>query len=185
VEERILGLGQPLGPRRLLMMVDGAMAFFFNARMLEKEVEGFRRRRLALSSVPVYPIFVLVLLSYAGSRALGLEAPAAVDVLAVAWVFPNYLRQAALQIVSSNVHYFEDVENIHQETQVLRPWFLWPLQLLCFNFGATHSLHHYVVEQPFYLRGLVAPRVVPAMRRHGIRYNDVGTFLRANRFRMA
>jgi hypothetical protein len=185
VEERILGLGQPFGPRRLLMMIDGAMAFFLNARMLEKEVEGFRRHSLALASIPIYPIFVLVLLSFFGFRALGLPAPGAIDVLAVAWVFPNYLRQAALQIVSSNVHYFEDVESVHQETQVLSPWFLWPLQLLCFNFGTTHSLHHYVVEQPFYVRQLVAPRVLPAMRRHGVRFNDVGTFFRANRFRVA
>jgi fatty acid desaturase len=185
VEERILGLGQPLAPRRLLMMVDGAAAFFLNARTLEREVEGFRRRRLALASIPVYPVFVLVLLSYFGFRAFGLDAPGAIDVLAFAWVFPNYIRQAALQIVSSNVHYFEDVESVHQETQVLSPWFFWPLQLLCFNFGTTHSLHHYVVEQPFYLRQLAAPRVLPAMRRHGVRFNDVGTFFRANRFRIA
>jgi fatty acid desaturase len=185
VEERLLGLGQPLGPRRILMMVDGAMAFLLNARRLEREVPGFRRRSLALASLPVYPIFALVLVIHLGGRAFGVPVPEAIDVLAVAWVFPNYLRQAALQIVSSNVHYYEDVRGPGEETQVLRPAFLWPLQLFCFNFGTTHSFHHYVVDQPFYVRQLIAPFVLPALAKYGQRFNDLGTFSRANRFQAA
>jgi fatty acid desaturase len=185
VEERLLGLGQPLGPRRVLGMVDGAMAYFLNARRLQQEIPGFHRRSLALAALPVYPIFAAVLLSYLGGRALGVPVPRAIDVLAVAWVFPNYLRQASLQIVSSNVHYYEDVRSLREETQVLRPLFLWPLQIFCFNFGTTHSFHHYVVDQPFYLRQLIAPWVLPALAKYGQRFNDVGTFRRANRYRLA
>jgi len=66
----------------------------------------------------------------------------------VAWVFPNYLRQAALQIVSSNVHYYEDVRGVREETQVLRPFFFWSLQVFCFNFGTTHSFHHSSWSRP-------------------------------------
>ena len=185
VEERLLGLGQPFGPRRLLVMVDGAMAFLLNARRLQKEIPDFRRSSLALAALPVYPIFAAVLVSYLGGNALGIPVPVPIEVLAVTWVFPNYLRQASLQIVSSNVHYYEDVKALREETQVLRPCFLWPLQLFCFNFGTTHSFHHYVVEQPFYVRQLIAPWVLPALARYGQRFNDVGTFLRANRFRTA
>jgi fatty acid desaturase len=185
VEERLLGLGQPLGPTRILGMIDGAMAFLLNARRLQKEIPGFRRSSLALASLPVYPIFALVLVSYLGGQAFGIPLPGAIDVLAVAWVFPNYIRQASLQIVSSNVHYYEDVGTVREETQVLRPFFLWPLQLFCFNFGTTHSFHHYVVDQPFYVRQLIAPWVLPALAKYGQRFNDVGTFLRANRFRAA
>ena len=196
VEERLLGLGQPWGLRRLLGTVDGAMAFLLHARTLEREVPGFRRRELALASLPFYPLFAFVLVSFLVYHALALVPgyePSAwlasvlpgVNVLAVAWVFPNYLRQAALQVVSSNVHYYEDVRSIGEETQVLRPLFLWPLQLFCFNFGTTHSFHHYVVEQPFYLRQLLSPWVLPALRKYGVRFNDVGTFFRANRFREA
>jgi hypothetical protein len=185
VEERLLGLGQRLGLRRLLVMVDGAMAFLLNARRLEEEVPGFRRSGLALAAMPVYPIFAFVLVGFLGGRILGIPVPGAIEVLAVAWVLPNYLRQAALQIVSSNVHYYEDVRGLSEETQVLRPLFLWPLQLFCFNFGTTHSFHHYVVEQPFYVRQLIAPWVLPALAKYGQRFNDVGTFLRANRFRAA
>jgi fatty acid desaturase len=194
VEERLLGLGQPWGPRRLVVMIDGAMAFLLNARALEKEVPGFDRRALALASLPFYPVFAFVLLSYLVSHALVALVPGyvpsawyssiapAVDVLAIGWVFPNYIRQAALQIVSSNVHYYEDVKGVDQETQILRPAFLWPLQVFCFNFGTTHSFHHYVVDQPFYLRQLLCPWVLPAMRKYGVRFDDLGTFLRANRF---
>jgi fatty acid desaturase len=197
VEERLLGLGQPWGFRRLLGTIDGTMAFLLNARALEEQIPGFDRRSLALASLPAYPIFVFVLMSFLVCHVLlalspGYEQSAwlvaaspGIDVLAVAWVFPNYLRQAALQAVSSNVHYFEDVTSIHEETQVLRPLFLLPLQLFCFNFGTTHSFHHYVVDQPFYVRQLIAPSVLPTMREHGVRFDDVGTFLRANRFRSA
>ncbi|HJS74825.1 MAG TPA: fatty acid desaturase [Vicinamibacteria bacterium] len=181
VEERLLGLGQAHGPRRILVMADGAMAFLLNARLLEKEIPGFRRSSLAIASFPVYPVFAAVLVSYVLCRVLGVEAPAAIDVLAVAWVFPNYLRQASLQIVSSNVHYYESSGTVRDETQVLRPFFLWPLQAFCFNFGTTHSFHHYVVEQPFFIRQLIAPWVLPALARYGHRFNDTGTFLRANR----
>lgn len=193
VEERLLGLGEPWGVRRILVMVDGAMAFLLNARILEQEIPGFRRRELALASVPVYPVFALVLGSYVVGRAVALFIPdfspfagfSAIEVMAMAWVFPNTVRQAALQIVSSNVHYYGEVKGVHAETQVLCPLLLWPLQLFCFNFGATHSFHHFVVDQPFYLRQLLSPWVLPAMRKYGVRFNDLGTFVRANRFRTA
>jgi hypothetical protein len=53
------------------------------------------------------------------------------------------------------------------------------------NFGTTHSFHHYVVEQPFYVRRLISRWVLPALAKYGQRFNDVGTFLRGNRFRVA
>jgi len=192
VEERLLGLGTPWGIRRLLMSVDGFLAFMLNARTLEEEIPDFRRRDLALAAIPFYPAFAFVLVSfciYRAELALGLTPSLvlqtlypAISLLAVAWVFPNYLRQTALQIVSSNVHYYEDVRSIHEETQVLHPFYLWPLQLFCFNFGTTHSAHHYVVEQPFYVRQLIAPWVLPYLKKSGVRENDTATFRRANRF---
>lgn len=194
VEERLLGLGMPWGLKRLAATVDGTLAFLVSGRRLAREVPGFEKRDLARAAMPVYPVFVLVLAVFLASHGLRLLVPGyepsavlvaihpAIDLLAVAWVFPNYLRQASLQLVSSNVHYYEDVSSIDEETQVLRPVWLWPLQLFCFNFGSTHLLHHYVVEQPFYLRQLVAWRVLPRLAELGVRVNDVATFRRANRF---
>ncbi len=58
----------------------------------------------------------------------------------------------------------------------------WPLQLFCFNFGSTHAIHHFVVGQPFYLRQMIAPQAHDVMREIGVRFNDLGTFKRANRW---
>ena len=193
VEERLVGLGMPWGLRRFVVSVDGLMSVLLNGRQLGRDIPDFRRRALALACLPFYPLFLLVLFSfiiYHAAILLGVTPSAAMehvypwlDLLAIAWVFPNYLRQAALQIVSSNCHYYDDVGNITEETQVLRPFYLWPLQLFCFNFGTTHSFHHYVVEQPFYIRQLITSWVLPVMRKYGVRENDAGTFWRANRYR--
>ena len=195
VEERVLGLGTRWGLKRLLVSPDAFLTFLFNARQLEREIPDFRARHMALATFPLYPIFLAVLGGFLGYHALtvaGVPAPALLaaaypwlEVLAVAWVFPNLIRQASLQIVTSNVHYYGDVHTIHEQTQMLRPFYLWPLQLFCFNFGTTHCFHHYVVDQPFYIRQLISPAVVPYLRRAGVRENDTGTFLRANRFETA
>src|SRR3546814_11953927 len=80
----------------------------------------------------------------------------AIDTSVVGWLAPNVLRVFCLHFVSSNMHYYGDVEsgNIVQQCQVLNPWWLWPAQLFCFNFGATHAIHHFVVSQPFYVSKL-------------------------------
>jgi hypothetical protein len=106
-----------------------------------------------------------------------------VDVLTVVWVAPNVLRTFSLHFVTSNMHYYGDVEdgNVMQQTQVLNPWWLWPLQLFCFNFGSTHAIHHFVVKEPFYVRQITAPAAHRVMRQMGVRFNDFGTFRRANR----
>ena len=84
-----------------------------------------------------------------------------VDFLTVVLIGPNVLRSFCLHFVSSNMHYYGDVEdgNFMQQTQVLNPWWMLPLQLFCFNFGSTHAIHHFVVRDPFYIRQWLAPVV--------------------------
>jgi hypothetical protein len=131
-----------------------------------------------------------------GARAAGhpLSWPAplpgfmhAIDLLTVLIVAPNVLRTFCLHTISSNMHYYGDIEdgNIVQQTQVLNPWWLWPLQLFCFNFGSTHAIHHFVVKEPFYVRQLTARQAHAVMREAGVRFNDLGTFRRANRWQEA
>ena len=100
---------------------------------------------------------------------------------------PNMLRTFCLHFISSNMHYYGDVEprNIIQQTQVLNAWWLAPMQLFCFNFGSTHAIHHFVVKEPFYIRQATAKRAHAVMRENGVRFNDMGTFRRANRYAMA
>jgi fatty acid desaturase len=99
-------------------------------------------------------------------------------------VLPNYFRQFCLHLITSNMHYYGDIEedNIIQQTQILNVWWLFPLQLFCFNFGSTHGIHHFVVNEPFYLRQLIAKKAHEIMKRDGVRQNDIGSFFRSNRF---
>jgi hypothetical protein len=109
---------------------------------------------------------------------------AAITPLVVLLIAPNMWRQFCLHFITSNMHYYGDVErgNIVQQTQVLNAWWLAPLQLFCFNFGSTHTIHHFVVNDPFYLRQLIAAPAHKVLQRYGIRFNDIGTFFRANRY---
>ena len=103
-------------------------------------------------------------------------------IYAAAFGAPNFLRTFCLHFISSNVHYVGigrgDVLN---QTQVLTTPLLAPFQAFCFNFGGTHAIHHFVVRDTFYIRQAIAPTVLPVMRANGVRFNDLGTFARANR----
>lgn len=101
----------------------------------------------------------------------------------VCLILPNLLRNFALHFISSNMHYYGDVDkgNLMHQCQVFTHPVFWPFQLLCFNFGSTHAIHHFVVGQPFYLRQMIAGDAHEVMRRMGVPFNDLGTFGRANR----
>ena len=109
---------------------------------------------------------------------------AAVDIAVVVLVGPNVLRTFCLHFISSNMHYYGDVApgNLIQQTQVLNPWWLWPLQAFCCNFGSSHGIHHFVVKEPFYIRQLSLPFAHRVMRDMDARLTDFGTFTRANRW---
>lgn len=104
--------------------------------------------------------------------------------LLVTLIVPNLLRMFCLHFISSNMHYYGDVVKgvVQQQCQVLNKWYLAPFQLFCFNFGSTHAIHHFVVRDTFYIRQLAAKESHEVLREHGIRFNDMGTFSRANRF---
>jgi len=100
------------------------------------------------------------------------------------FVIPNLIRQFCLHFITSNMHYYGDIEegNIIQQTQVLNVWWTWPFQLFCFNFGSTHSIHHFVVMETFYNRQLIAKKAHEIMKRGGVLFNDTGSFTRSNNY---
>lgn len=116
-----------------------------------------------------------------------LSAMSVLNAVTVCLIAPNIVRNFSLHFISSNMHYYGNVEpgNVLQQTQVLNHPLFWPLQLFCFNFGATHAIHHFVVGQPFYLRQMIASEALPILRSHGVIFNDLGTFGRANRLAQA
>jgi fatty acid desaturase len=200
VEERGITNGEPWGLRRLVMLADGLAAILLRA--LRKGSVGKALKTVGLGLAAYFPLgwfhfavwwtFLVFHLADGLGRLIGfpIEWSAAtianmqsVDFLTVVLVGPNVLRSFCLHFVSSNMHYYGDVEdgNFMQQTQVLNPWWLSPFQLFCFNFGSTHAIHHFVVRDPFYIRQWLAPVAHRVMRESGVRFNDLGTFGRANR----
>lgn len=199
VEERYISNGMPFGLKRILTMIDPIMALKFQGPQIKRDALPQLRKIKAPHSIgPIRQIFMLLWYSFlifslvrfgffiAGTEMhLPIWAQMAANFLntaAVIYLIPCWLRQTAIQIVSSNMHYYGGIDSLYRQTQVLDSWLILPLHLFCFNFGATHGIHHFVVNQPFYLRQWIAPYVRPAMKKYGVRFNDFRSMVNANRF---
>jgi Fatty acid desaturase len=210
LEELAITNGEPWGLKRLLMTADMRLSVWLRPGTMRRAARAFvqitRQPRTpaelvrgaigqSLAGLPLatafWTLWHLFLVLHAG-QALGLgwaEAPSAQRILSwlnpltVCLIAPNVLRTFCLHFISSNMHYHGNVaENKPlQQVQVLNHPVFWPLQALCFNFGATHAAHHFVVGQPFYVRQWTAGAAHAALREVGIPFNDLGTFARANR----
>jgi hypothetical protein len=187
------------------MMADGMLAVLLRldqakaptgSRKATGRKLGPRAKLLAFTAVGYFPlgwvhygILYTFLLSH-GLWLVGIDLPlspaaaAFFDSASVVWILPNVLRSFCLNFVSSSMHFYGDVQrgNVLQQTQVLDAWCFAPLQLFCFNFGSTHAIHHFVASEPFYVRQLTAKRAHKVLRENGVRFNDFGTFARANRY---
>lgn len=206
-EERSITNGQGWGVRRLLTIFDHmvgvyAQPFHFMRLMndyVEHEVtdpdERKRLKRVTLSAlIPFSAMHALAWHTFVGLQVFQLLgghvahgwAYNALTLAAVVLLGPNALRQTCLVFVSSNMHYYGDVEahNVFKQTQVWTAKRMWPFHAFCFNFGGTHAIHHFVVRDPFYLRQAIARPCQEVLRAHGVRFNDFGTFKRANRWMM-
>lgn len=214
LEERGITNGERWGLRRLLMTGDNMLAVYLRPRDMIRATKAYVRaqkpasraeakaigRRQLHAYFPLGTIYYALFHTWVISHLVLFSAAlvgqplvpgegfarflAGLDVFAVVYMLPSLLRTFCLHFVSSNMHYYGDVEakNIMQQCQVLNPWWLWPFQLFCFNFGSTHAIHHFAVKEPFYIRQWTAPTAHRVMREMGVRFNDFGTFRRANRF---
>lgn len=214
LEERGITNGERWGLKRLLMTGDNMLAIYLRPKSTYKMVRAYiaaqnpkdKRELNALikeqrrAYFPLGNLYYLAWHGWLAYHAVALGAVAigqplqlsgwaastvgVLNFLAVTWMLPSFLRTFCLHFVSSNMHYYGDVEdgNIMQQTQVLKPWWMLPFQLFCFNFGSTHAIHHFVVKEPFYIRQWTAPTAHKVMREMGVRFNDTGTFVRGNRF---
>lgn len=107
-----------------------------------------------------------------------------IDPLVYILLLPNLFRMFCLHFITSNIHYYGDVEagNVLQQTQILNKWYFLPFQLFCFNFGSTHAIHHFIVNETFYVRQLTSNKAHKIMKEQGVRFNDIGSFERENRY---
>jgi fatty acid desaturase len=198
LEERGIGNGMPYTPMRWWIMHDTVMGNIAKILMSKGQRKPFRVMRLILA---YFPFGVLtVLLWYCFLAIHGAEAVCSLAGLKLIWpewlqafiqvlnpavvilIAPHYLRSFCLIFISSNMHYFGNVDSVLKQTQVLNAWYFWPFQLFCFNFGSTHAIHHFVVSEPFYIRQLTAKAAHKVMREQGVPFNDIASIRQANRY---
>lgn len=201
LEERITSAGMPWGVLRFFMT--GDLVVSLSVMILSETTWRKRLEKLKSGAKAYFPLTVVnwgvwyLFLGFHGVNEIAglfgspmtysettMAMMAGVDTATVVLIAPNILRTFCLHFISSNIHYYGDIElnNIPQQVQVLMPWWLWPFQVFCFNFGGTHAVHHFAVNEPFYIRQLSAPVAYKAMREIGVRFNDFGSFKRANRW---
>ncbi|MGK0499941.1 MAG: fatty acid desaturase [Oceanicoccus sp.] len=194
LEERLVGNGIRYGFMRWLVMLDGLLGMLLRHTSLRKDIDNFSVFTILNAAFPFATLYFAlwyVFLGFHGYDALYaattypqwlLSSMAVVDFLVVVLIAPNFIRSASLNIVTSAMHYYGGVSNLLQQTQIMKPWFFAPLQLFCCNFGSTHSIHHFVVGQPFYIRQMVAKVAHRVMQEQGVRMNDFSTFFSGNRY---
>jgi hypothetical protein len=199
IEERLIGMGRPLDYLRW------AMTFYPFANVLildelqEDNPKDWSKHRLIFAGIPsIIPFTILWHLFMGYGRlmmgwTIGSYDPVhllpdwgwpIVRDLSILLLLPNVLRQACLNLMASYSHYYGDIPhgNVYYQNQIIDHWTMWPFQLFSFNFGATHIIHHFVPNQPFYLRQMLAPKSIATMLKHGIRMNDWGIIRRNNRY---
>lgn len=189
IEERLIGLGYPLGIVRILITLSPLASF-----LIMNDVAKDSRKMGSLPTLSVIQtgLINLPVLLPGNLCLLALFFPSYISpfyyniayAVCMLLYFPNTLRQASLQWVSTGCHYYGDIpeKNVFFQNQVLNHWIFYPLQVFCFNFGATHIIHHYVTRQPFYLRQMIAGGVMDEFRKQGVRFNDLGIYKRAHRY---
>jgi fatty acid desaturase len=198
VETRMTGLGMSWSLVRVLLMVDTLWVLAIRKKLERESAGHYKSRETLLSMIPftwlffgmwvsvlLFQLFYLINWLFGLHITLGPTLAAYSDFLRIAWVVylaPSMLRTAALHIISSNTHYSGPDLHLLEQTQSQGAWFFWPLQPFCFSFGKTHCIHHIVVQQPYYLRQMVAGAAYKVMRENGVLFNDYGTFVRRNAY---
>ncbi|WP_105170131.1 fatty acid desaturase [Pseudoalteromonas sp. T1lg23B] len=195
LEERLVGNGIRNPFLRLIVIVDGLLGLVIFRKALARDISSFHFLKVFNAGFPITTSYYIVLYSavfYHGFNLLIGEAYSYpwwlqeymnwVNILLVVLVLPNLLRSVSLNLVTSSMHYYGGVKNLLEQTHVINHWLVLPFQLFCFNFGTTHTIHHFVPNQPFYIRQWLSPRILPILKEHGVRFNDFESIRNANRY---
>lgn len=196
-EERLIGLGLSPSFTRMAVSVH-PFAGLLVSDDISKDAKYFKVSTMQLFNAPVALLFTTIIRVFLGYNALfliycylnydfntiyGIQTVyPIIHNLTICLCFPNLLRQSCLVLMSTSTHYFKDIplNTVYYQNQILDSWYVFPFQLFCFNFGATHIVHHYVPSQPFYIRHFTARSVKSIMLELGVRNNDFGILWRNN-----
>ena len=195
LEERLVGNRIKNPYLRALVIVDGLLGLLVNAKRFSKEIKGFSFLKVFNAGFPITTAYFAILYSVivfhlvnlfmpleANSPVLLLDVMAVFEFLMVVLIVPNIVRSSSLNFVTSSMHYYGGVNNMLEQTHVLTSRLFMPFHLFCFNFGKTHTIHHYVPNQPFYIRQLISEKINEVMKQQGVRFNDFASLKNANAY---
>ncbi|CAF4044263.1 unnamed protein product [Rotaria sordida] len=198
-EERIIGLGLPPDYKRMAVSIHPFGGLLVSDD-ISKDAKYLNLTTMKLHNAPMALIFMFITrtffiynllffiyfyLNYDINTLYGIHTfYPIIHNLAICLCFPNLLRQGCLVLMSNACHYYDDIplNTVYYQNQILDSWYVFPFQLFCFNFAATHIIHHHVVSQPFYIRHFTARKVKDIMIKLGIRNNDFGILWRNNHY---
>ncbi|MCF7501623.1 fatty acid desaturase [Pseudoalteromonas sp. L1] len=193
LEERLVGNGIKNPFLRAVVISDGLLGLLINSQRFSKEIRGFKFLRVFNAGFPIATAYFAILYGLIGYYGVQFFSPFALPIwgvhllagaefLMVVLILPNIIRSISLNLVTSSMHYYGGVNNVLEQTHVISSrWFL-PFQLFCFDFGRTHTIHHFVPNQPFYIRQLISKKIRPVMKQYGVRFNDLNSIKLANRY---
>ena len=193
LEERLVGNGIKNPILRFIVIVDGMIGLILNSRQFKKEIKGFSFFTVLNAAFPIatayFAILYIFILFHIGNAIWPLTEIAPTWILSTMDVFsflmvvligPNIIRSASLNFITSSMHYYGNVTNLYEQTHVITSRWFAPFQLFCFNFGKTHTIHHFVPNQPFYLRQIISGEILKVMKKHGVKFNDFASLRKAN-----
>lgn len=195
LEERLVGNGVKNPLKRILVIMDGLLGLILFRKAYNKEINGFRFFTVLHAAFPIATAYFVILYTMIIYHSLNLFIPVSdylptytnpiinlFEFLMVVLVLPNTLRSASLNFVTSSMHYYGDVANLHQQTHVITSKWFTPIHLFCFNFGQTHTIHHFVPNQPFYIRQWISKKINVVLEQQGVRFNDFESIKNANAY---
>ena len=195
LEERLVGNGIKNPFLRALVITDGLLGLVISQKRFKKEIDGFSFMSVFNAGFPIATAYFIILYSVIVFHIVNLFMPLSInsaswllstinvfEFLMVVLIVPNIIRSSSLNFVTSSMHYYGGVNNMLEQTHVLTSRLFMPFHLFCFNFGHTHTIHHFVPNQPFYLRQMISKKVLEVMKKHGVRFNDFASIKQANRY---
>ena len=195
LEERLVGNGIKNPFLRALVIVDGLLGLVINQARFKQEIKDFSFSKVFNAGFPITTSYFVVLYSVILYHLInvffplapympswGLSILSVFEFLMVVLVLPNIVRSTSLNFVTSSMHYYGGVNNVFEQTHVLTSRLFAPFHLFCFNFGKTHTIHHYAPNQPFYIRQLISAKINELMKKEGVRFNDFESIKNANAY---
>jgi hypothetical protein len=181
VEERVIGLGAPLSIGRIATILSPAGHLLLMSDICKDNSDLTWHQLISSSLWTALSPVVTVLAMFAPPPGSIISTLGYISMVCV--IIPAHIRHAALNIVATYCHYYEDVRPhvVHEQIQILNSWWVLPFNALCWNFGGTHWIHHFVTNQPFWIRTLIAPALNAKDWDSALRNNDRTIVATANR----